>query len=58
MRGSFIVDTSIDADTVIYINTEYYYPNGFNIVFSDGHKIFKQKFSFDGAHISFKITEE
>ena len=57
-RGTFILDTSIDAETVVYVNTEYWYPDGFHVIFYDGYKIIKQEYGFDGAHISFKIEDK
>lgn len=58
MRGVFTLDTSIDAETVVYLNTEYWYPNGFNVFFQDGYAHLEQDYKFDGERITFKITDK
>lgn len=34
-NADFTVNTSIEAPTVLYLNKQYYYPNGVNIEFTD-----------------------
>ena len=61
LKATFIVDTSINAPTIIYASKQHYYPNGYQLaITASGVSLEEGQYEVeanDDNHISVKVTD-